>query len=97
MPIPHADFHEVWWIYSPVNGKEWAGLRIAHFRKTMQGDLVVVITSEIDSRRFGPRIWEEIQRTELWYKVKQITIPSVVEIMQGGLATIERDDANTDR
>lgn len=81
MPIPHADFHEVWWIYSPINGKEWAGLRIAHFRKTTNGWLIVVIDSEIDPRRMGVRIWEDIQRTELWYKVKQIAIPTMAEIM----------------
>jgi hypothetical protein len=79
-------FHEVWWIYSPVNNKEWAGLRIAHFRKTSNGiDLLVNITGEIDQKRIGLRIWEEIQRSEHWYKVEQIPIPSVVEIMKAAI------------
>ncbi|MGY3278097.1 hypothetical protein [Bradyrhizobium sp. S3.7.6] len=81
MPIPHADFHEVWWIYSPVKGKEWAGLRIAHFRKTVNGEIVIVIQGEIDQRRFGMRVWEDIVESEQWYKVKQIPIPSLTEIM----------------
>jgi hypothetical protein len=85
MPIPHADFYEVWWIYSPINGKEWAGLRIAHFRKSVDGSLVVVITGEIDQRRVGMRVWEDIQQSELWYKVKQIPIPNLVEIMAAAL------------
>lgn len=87
MPVPHADFHEVWWIYSPINNKEWAGLRVAHFRKTVNGVLICVIQDEIDQKRFGLRVWEDIQRTELWYRVKQIPIPTMIEIMAGALDT----------
>ncbi|MCK1670331.1 hypothetical protein [Bradyrhizobium sp. 150] len=85
MPVPHADFHEVWWIYSPINGKEWAGLRIAHFRKTTNGVLICTIANEIDPRRIGVRVWEDIQQSELWYKVKQVPIPNLVEVMAAAL------------
>lgn len=94
MPVPHADFHEVWWIYSPVNGREWAGLRIAHFRKTVSGELVVVIQGEIDQRRFGMRVWQDIQQSECWYKVKQIPIPSLVEIMASALDVEDLSDGD---
>jgi len=40
-----ANFHEVWWIASPRD-EPWAGLRIAHFRKTVSGRLVVMIHGE---------------------------------------------------
>jgi hypothetical protein len=78
--IPASEFHEIWWIYSPMVRQEWAGLRIAHFRKTMNGTLFCIIQGEIDQRRVGMRIWEDIERSELWYKVKQIPIPSLAEI-----------------
>lgn len=81
MSVPHDALHEVWWIYSPVNGKEWAGLRIAHFHGMNNGGLFVVITGETDPRRIGLRDWTHIQRTELWYRVKQIPIPTLIEIM----------------
>jgi hypothetical protein len=84
------DFHEVWWIYSPMIAKEWGGLRIAHFRKTAQGFLIVNITGEIDQRRVGPRVWIDIQRTELWYKVKQIPVPTIFEI--GAAAIQDREN-----
>jgi hypothetical protein len=91
MPVPHADFHEVWWIYSPINGKEWAGLRIAHFRKTVNGVLVCVIQGEIDHTRFGVRVWEDIQQSELWYKVKQVPIPTFIEVMAAALPICDDD------
>lgn len=87
------NFHEVWWIYSPVNGKEWAGLRVAHFRKTSNGEaLLVIITNESDPHRIGVRAWEDIQRNEFWYKVKQIEIPTMMEIL--GAAIDNSDERN---
>lgn len=83
--IPHSDFHEVWWIYSPINGKEWAGLRIAHFRKTVNGELVVVITGEIDQRRTGLRVWDDIREREEWFKVRQIPIPTMIEMLAAAI------------
>jgi hypothetical protein len=85
VPIPHADFHEIWWIYSPINGREWAGLRIAQFRKSTAGDDIVIIQGELDQRRIGPRLWQDIRQTECWYKVQQIPIPSIVQIMAAAL------------
>lgn len=92
MSVPHAEFHEVWWIYSPMNGREWAGLRVGHFRKTVSGDLIVYIAGEIDQRRIGMRIWSSIQQTELWYRVKQIPIPSLIEIMAAAIPTDIREN-----
>lgn len=92
MPVPHADFHEVWWIYSPLNGVEWSGLRVAHFRKTTTGDLVVYIMGEIDQRRVGARVWDDIQKTELWYRVKQIPIPTMIEIMAAAIDASDMED-----
>jgi hypothetical protein len=84
------EFHEVWWIYSPVNNKEWGGLHIAHFRKTTNGVIFVVIQGEIDSKRVGPRDWPMLQEVEHWYKVKQIPIPTLMEIMASGLNESEK-------
>lgn len=85
MAVPHADFHEVWWIYSPNIRQEWAGLRVAHFRKSTNGELLVIINGEIDQRRIGMRIWTDIQETELWYRVKQIPIPTLIDIMAAAI------------
>lgn len=72
-------FHEIWWIYSE-GPEEWTGLRIAHFSKSVQGVLMVVITGEVDRRRIGLRIWDDIKDREGWYKVAQITPPSREDI-----------------
>lgn len=72
-------FHEIWWIYSE-GPEEWTGLRIAHFSKTAQGTLIVVITGEADRRRLGPRVWDDIREREGWHKVMQITPPSREQI-----------------
>lgn len=85
-PIPYEDFHEVWWIYSPINGVTWSGLRIAHFRKSANGEMLVFITGEADARRIGPRIWRDIIRTELWYRVSQIPVPSFAEVMRAAIS-----------
>jgi hypothetical protein len=73
------DFHEIWWIYSPAEDAEWAGLRIAHFRKTADGHLFVFIQGELP-KRVGPRLWEDITVREQWVKVKQILVPTTDEI-----------------
>lgn len=77
--IKNADFHEVWWVYAPEH-HEWGGLRIARFRRTIDGTSFVVITGEIDQRRIGARIWDDIAPREGWVKVKQIEFPSGTEI-----------------
>lgn len=67
-------FHEIWWIFS--RGREpWAGLRIAHFRKTVQGDLFFIIEGEPPDR-VGLRIWNDVAAREGWFKVQQIVIPT---------------------
>lgn len=73
------DFHEIWWIASDAP-EEWGGLRIAHFRKTVSGDLIVVIQGEVDPRRRGVRVWADIERREGWFKIVQIVAPSVEQI-----------------
>lgn len=75
----NLDFHEIWWIYSE-GPEEWTGLRIAHFSKTVQGVLIVVIIGEVDRWRLGPRIWDDIHEREGWHKVLQITPPSREQI-----------------
>jgi len=77
--IMNADFHEVWWIYSPER-HEWGGLRIAHFRKTMDGMVLVIIAQETNKRRIGFRVWDEIAPREGWVKVKQIQMPTRAEV-----------------
>lgn len=73
------DFHEIWWIYSPST-EEWGGLRIAHFRKTMNDVMVVIINGEVDRRRVGLRIWIDIEGREGWVKVAQIIPPTKTNI-----------------
>lgn len=67
------DFHEVWWIFS-AREEEWAGLRIAHFRKASNGPLIVIITGEL-AHRTGPRDWETVCAREGWHRIVQIAIP----------------------
>lgn len=74
-----VDFHEVWWIYSPER-HAWGGLRTAHFLKTIEGELIVIIQNETSVMRIGPRVWDDISPREGWVKVKQIEFPSRVEI-----------------
>lgn len=89
MTIPHEDFHEIWWIYSAARDitaggleYEWAGLRIAHFRKTVNGTLIFFIQGEVDRRRIGVRIWDDVSQREGWHKVQQIEQPSPDAIRQ---------------
>lgn len=77
--FPHEDFHEVWWIYSPER-HAWGGLHLAHFRKSIQGNLLVLILGEVDHRRVGLRVWDDITEREGWVQVKQIKIPTNDEI-----------------
>lgn len=72
---PPGDFHEIWWIYSGLQ-EQWAGLRIAHFRKTSNRDLIVVIQGE-PPERAGIRVWDDIKDREGWRKVEQIGVPKV--------------------
>jgi hypothetical protein len=84
--MPDKPFQEVWWIYSPVNGVSWAGLRIAYFQKASNtGELLVCITNETDHRRMGLRTWTDIIAKEQWYKVKRIDIPTSLEIITAAL------------
>lgn len=78
--VTAKEFHEIWWIYSDQR-EEWAGLRLAHFRKaTNSGALLVIITSEIDRHRNGVRIWDDVKDREGWRKVMQVPIPTADEI-----------------
>jgi hypothetical protein len=73
MAEDHSTFHEVWWIFSPQSG-DWGGLRIAHFHKTVTGDLIFMISDEPQERK-GVRIWSDVSRREGWWQVAQITVP----------------------
>ena len=78
MATADSDFHEVWWIFSK-RPEAWAGLRIAHFRKSMDGALIVVIQAE-PPERTGLRIWSDIAPREGWRKVCRIAIPTPDEV-----------------
>lgn len=73
------DFHEIWWIYSPST-KEWGGLRIAHFRKAHPDTLIVLIQGEVDKRRVGLRVWDDVAPREGWKKISRIIPPTSAEI-----------------
>lgn len=77
--ILNEDFHEVWWIYSPER-HEWGGLRIAHFRKTVNGTLIAIMLGEADPHRIGPRIWDDVATREGWVKVKPIALPDAADV-----------------
>lgn len=83
------DFHEIWWIYSQAI-EEWSGLRIAHFRKTGNDVVIVIIQGEIDKRRVGVRVWDDIKDRERWIKVAQIAIPTPGEVMAAITAVKEQ-------
>lgn len=78
MAIQNADFHEVWWIYAQER-HPWGGARIAHFRKTADGTLIMFIPGETRDRT-GPRVWEDATAREGWVKVRQIPFPTTAEI-----------------
>lgn len=88
----NTDFHEVWWIYAPER-HPWGGLRIATFRKTIDGTLIFFISHE-PRDRMGPRIWDEVSPREGWTRVKQIPFPVRAEIdaaVYDAIATIAQD------
>jgi hypothetical protein len=68
------EFHEVWWIASR-HQEPWAGLRIAHFRKTTDGTLIFFILGDTPERT-GPRTWSDVSVREGWKMVEQIPIPA---------------------
>lgn len=65
---------EMWWINS--HRKEpWAGLRMAHFGRTVDGMVYFFIVGETDPDRIGMRFWEEVSEREGWRKVERIPTP----------------------
>jgi hypothetical protein len=82
-----VEHREVWFIFSPLN-TPWANLRIATFTKASNAphlDLVV-IHNEIGPR-LGMRVWNDIVQSEYWFKVRQIEVPSVADVMAASLAS----------
>lgn len=77
----HHEFHEIWWIFSD-RSEEWGGLRIAHFRKASRGELLVIMTGEVDQSRLGVRIWDDVAPREGWHKVAQIIPPTAEQIRE---------------
>lgn len=75
----NAAFHEIWWIFSDQK-EPWAGLRIAHYRKTVNGEDIVFIAGET-ADRLGPRTTDAMER-EGWVKVKRIILPTPSEVME---------------
>jgi hypothetical protein len=79
------EHREVWFIYSPVNAP-WGNLRIATFTKAVNAphlDLVVIHNDY--GPRLGVRVWDDIVKTELWFKVRQIEVPSAADVMAASL------------
>lgn len=70
---------EIWWIASD-SPEEWGGLRIAYFFNAIGGEVLVVLSGEIDRRRVGVRVWTDIEAREGWFKVAQITTPTPAQI-----------------
>ena len=84
-----TEFREVWFIYSPVN-KPWGNLRIATFSKARNAPCLdlVVIHNEIDDRRLGVRVWQDIMQSEHWFKVRKIDLPSAADVMTASLGKL---------
>ena len=81
-----VDARETWFIFSPLVAP-WANLRMATFTKARNSphlDLVV-IHNEAQPERIGVRVWQDIVKTERWFKVRKIEIPSVVEVLEASL------------
>lgn len=81
------EHREVWFIFSPYNAP-WGNIRIATFTKASNAphlDLVV-IHNEVGHRQ-GMRVWDDIVRSELWFKVRQIEVPSAADVMKAALAS----------
>jgi hypothetical protein len=75
--LPHEEFHEVWWIFS--KNEDYGGLRVAHFRKSVHGVMLIIISNE-QRNRMGARIWDDIRDREGWVRVKQIEVPTKVDV-----------------
>lgn len=76
---------EFFWIYSVGRGPDgpgapWGGLRVGAFQKTHDGTEIVVIQGEVDQRRIGVRIWDDVAEREGWVKVAPIPIPTAEQI-----------------
>jgi len=80
-----VEHREVWFIYSPIN-KPWGNLRIATFTKACNAPFLdlVVIHNEVQDR-MGVRVWDDIVRSELWFKVRQIDVPSAADVMKAAM------------
>ena len=80
------EHREVWFIYSPLN-KPWANLRIATFTKTFNVPHIelVVIHNETQSDRPGVRVWLDIVKSEGWFKVRRIEVPTTADVMEAAV------------
>jgi len=81
MTITEAvEYREVWFIFSPLD-MPWANLRIATFTKAVNAPFLdlVVIHNEI-GHRAGVRVWEDIVRSEKWFKVDRIAVPTAADV-----------------
>ena len=81
-----SDHREVWFIFSPMN-QPWANLRIATFTKPRNDPKLdlVVIHNEVQSDRLGVRVWQDIVRSELWFKVRRVDIPTAADVMEASM------------
>ena len=80
-----GEHREVWFIYSPMKAP-WANLRIATFTKAINPphhDLVVIHNDY--GPRLGVRVWDDIVKSELWFKVRRIELPSAADVMAASL------------
>jgi len=83
--VEDEQFREVWFIFSPMK-KPWANLRIATFTKAANAPYLhlVVIHNEVGDRQ-GVRVWDDIVKSELWFKVRQIELPTPADVMRAAL------------
>ena len=79
------EHREVWFIYSPSN-KPWGNLRIATFTKAINAphlELVVIHNDYGD--RMGVRVWDDIVKSEGWFKVRQIPVPTAIDVIEASM------------
>ena len=88
--IAMIDEREVWFIFSPRD-ESWGNIRIATFTRAFNAPHaeLVVIHNEVGGR-LGVRVWDDIQASEGWIKVRRIEVPDAAEVM----AAISKGDQN---
>jgi hypothetical protein len=84
-----VEHREVWFIYSPVNAP-WGNLRLATFTKPRNDPALdlVVIHNEVGPR-MGVRVWQDIVKSEHWFKVSKVEVPTAADVMKAAMEVPE--------